>query len=109
MKDDNVLVVVLEAEEPPQEAELAKRLSRLDLQNMRKWWNWQTHHLEGVAPKGMGVQVPPSAPNSLNPPVSCCVCPPVAPSSAIYGPQAPFFPSPDAAATEMKTGCEVIP
>ena len=23
---------------------------------------WQTHHLEGVAPKGMGVQVPPSAP-----------------------------------------------
>ena len=29
---------------------------------MRKWWNWQTHHLEGVAPKGVGVQVPPSAP-----------------------------------------------
>jgi hypothetical protein len=29
----------------------------------RKWWNWQTHHLEGVAPKGMGVQVPPCAPN----------------------------------------------
>src|SRR6185312_8403153 len=23
----------------------------------------QTHHLEGVAPRGMGVQVPPSAPN----------------------------------------------
>ena len=23
---------------------------------------WQTHHLEGVAPRGMGVQVPPSAP-----------------------------------------------
>src|ERR1035437_5904003 len=19
----------------------------------RKWWNWQTHHLEGVAPKGV--------------------------------------------------------
>ncbi len=29
---------------------------------MRKWWNWQTHHLEGVAPQGMRVQVPPSAP-----------------------------------------------
>ena len=28
----------------------------------RKWWNWQTHHLEGVAPKGVGVQIPPSAP-----------------------------------------------
>ena len=32
---------------------------------MRKWWNWQTHHLEGVAPKGVGVQIPPSAPMSL--------------------------------------------
>src|SRR5438067_2179467 len=31
---------------------------------VRKWWNWQTHHLEGVAPKGVGVQVPPSAPYS---------------------------------------------
>src|SRR5579859_8139228 len=30
---------------------------------VRKWWNWQTHHLEGVAPKGVGVQIPPSAPN----------------------------------------------
>src|SRR5206468_11565121 len=30
---------------------------------VRKWWNWQTHHLEGVAPKGVGVQVPPSAPS----------------------------------------------
>ena len=30
----------------------------------RKWWNWQTHHLEGVAPKGVGVQIPPSAPSS---------------------------------------------
>ena len=30
--------------------------------NVRKWWNWQTHHLEGVAPKGVGVQIPPSAP-----------------------------------------------
>src|SRR3977135_3923549 len=29
---------------------------------MRKWWNWQTHHLEGVAPQGVGVQIPPSAP-----------------------------------------------
>jgi preprotein translocase subunit SecG len=29
---------------------------------VRKWWNWQTHHLEGVAPKGMRVQLPPSAP-----------------------------------------------
>ena len=27
----------------------------------RKWRNWQTHHLEGVAPKGVRVQVPPSA------------------------------------------------
>jgi len=33
--------------------------------SLRKWWNWQTHHLEGVAPKGMGVQVPPSAPSIL--------------------------------------------
>ena len=32
---------------------------------MRKWWNWQTHHLEGVAPKGVGVQIPPSAPQVL--------------------------------------------
>jgi hypothetical protein len=31
----------------------------------RKWWNWQTHHLEGVAPKGVGVQIPPSAPMPL--------------------------------------------
>src|SRR5437763_16474289 len=31
----------------------------------RKWWNWQTHHLEGVAPKGVGVQIPPSAPTPL--------------------------------------------
>ena len=31
--------------------------------NLRKWWNWQTHHLEGVAPKGVGVQIPPSAPS----------------------------------------------
>ena len=31
--------------------------------NVRKWWNWQTHHLEGVAPKGVGVQIPPSAPS----------------------------------------------
>jgi hypothetical protein len=30
--------------------------------SVRKWWNWQTHHLEGVAPKGVGVQIPPSAP-----------------------------------------------
>ena len=27
---------------------------------------WQTHHLEGVAPKGMGVQVPPSAPFEIS-------------------------------------------
>jgi hypothetical protein len=32
---------------------------------VRKWWNWQTHHLEGVAPKGVRVQVPPSAPYIL--------------------------------------------
>src|SRR5438874_13736244 len=30
---------------------------------VRKWWNWQTHHLEGVAPKGVGVQIAPSAPS----------------------------------------------
>jgi hypothetical protein len=33
--------------------------------DVRKWWNWQTHHLEGVAPKGVGVQIPPSAPISM--------------------------------------------
>src|SRR6266849_4378112 len=33
----------------------------------RKWWNWQTHHLEGVAPKGVGVQIPPSAPCTHSP------------------------------------------
>jgi hypothetical protein len=33
--------------------------------HVRKWWNWQTHHLEGVAPKGVGVQIPPSAPLHL--------------------------------------------
>jgi hypothetical protein len=32
----------------------------------RKWWNWQTHHLEGVAPKGVGVQIPPSAPRHFD-------------------------------------------
>src|SRR5262249_34234665 len=26
-----------------------------------KWWNWQTHHLEGVAPRGVRVRFPPSA------------------------------------------------
>ena len=41
-------------ENPPQSEELRGHL--------RKWWNWQTHHLEGVAPKGVGVQIPPSAP-----------------------------------------------
>ncbi len=34
-------------------------------ESLRKWWNWQTHHLEGVAPKGVGVQIPPSAPLAL--------------------------------------------
>ena len=34
---------------------------------LRKWWNWQTHHLEGVAPKGVGVQIPPSAPLQIEP------------------------------------------
>ena len=34
--------------------------------DVRKWWNWQTHHLEGVAPKGVRVQVPPSAPYTSN-------------------------------------------
>ena len=35
---------------------------RISVGSVRKWWNWQTHHLEGVAPKGVGVQIPPSAP-----------------------------------------------
>ena len=30
---------------------------------LRKWRNWQTHKLEVLALKGVGVQVPPSAPN----------------------------------------------
>ena len=25
------------------------------------WWNWQTHHLEGVAGRPVRVRVPPSA------------------------------------------------
>src|ERR1700761_5192203 len=29
---------------------------------MRRWRNWQTHYLEVVAPQGIGVQVPSSAP-----------------------------------------------
>ena len=29
---------------------------------MRKWRNWKTHHLEGVAPQGVWVRIPPSAP-----------------------------------------------
>src|SRR5574341_1249056 len=37
---------------------------RGEARSRRKWWNWQTHHLEGVAPKGVGVQIPPSAPFS---------------------------------------------
>ncbi len=37
--------------------------SRDSICSVRKWWNWQTHHLEGVAPKGVGVQIPPSAPS----------------------------------------------
>ncbi len=27
------------------------------------WWNWQTHHLEGVAPQGVRVRIPPRAPS----------------------------------------------
>ncbi|MGA2539555.1 MAG: hypothetical protein ABSF53_26345, partial [Terracidiphilus sp.] len=42
-----------------------------------KWWNWQTHHLEGVAPKGVGVQIPPSAPGFR------FVCTPLILSSAV--------------------------
>jgi hypothetical protein len=30
---------------------------------MRRWRNWQTHKLEVLAPQGIGVQVPSSAPN----------------------------------------------
>src|SRR5439155_14754051 len=32
-----------------------------EIKTLPKWWNWQTHHLEGVAPRGMRVRVPPSA------------------------------------------------
>ena len=45
----------------PSDADLAKYRTRGSY-SVRKWWNWQTHHLEGVAPKGVGVQIPPSAP-----------------------------------------------
>src|ERR1700722_11811009 len=45
----------------PSQDELAKHRSQLSYK-VRKWWNWQTHHLEGVAPKGVGVQIPPSPP-----------------------------------------------
>ena len=31
----------------------------------RRWRNWQTHQLEVLAPKGIGVQVPSSAPELL--------------------------------------------
>ena len=44
--------------------DIAGRISQIKaVLNVRKWWNWQTHHLEGVAPKGVGVQIPPSAPS----------------------------------------------
>jgi preprotein translocase subunit SecG len=39
-----------------------QRTNGFSIKPERKWWNWQTHHLEGVAPKGVGVQIPPSAP-----------------------------------------------
>ena len=39
-------------------------LAIVGIYEVRKWWNWQTHHLEGVAPKGVGVQIPPSAPET---------------------------------------------
>ncbi len=45
----------------PSDADLGKLLITWRY-SLRKWWNWQTHHLEGVAPKGVGVQIPPSAP-----------------------------------------------
>ena len=35
-----------------------------DVATLRKWRNWQTHKLEVLALKGVGVQVPPSAPKS---------------------------------------------
>src|SRR5258708_2256229 len=49
--------------EIPSRSKLAKLLITGN-QEVRKWWNWQTHHLEGVAPKGVGFQIPPSAPKS---------------------------------------------
>src|SRR2546428_135207 len=41
-----------------------------------KWWNWQTHHLEGVAPRGVRVRVPPSALSLLiiKPLLASCLC-----------------------------------
>ena len=41
---------------------IIERYWQMQFKAVRKWWNWQTHHLEGVAPKGVGVQIPPSAP-----------------------------------------------
>ena len=48
-----------------QQTSVALKQSAKMLILKRKWWNWQTHHLEGVAPKGVGVQIPPSAPKKL--------------------------------------------
>src|ERR1700674_4827008 len=47
----------------------------------RKWWNWQTHHLEGVAPKGVGVQIPPSAP--ARPRTHGIFCAPISSSASV--------------------------
>ena len=37
--------------------------NRFEFFPSRKWRNWQTHHLEGVAPQGVWVRIPPSAPS----------------------------------------------
>jgi hypothetical protein len=33
----------------------------LSIINLRSWWNWQTHHLEGVAGRPVRVRVSPTA------------------------------------------------
>ena len=32
-------------------------------QDLRMWWNWQTRRTQNPVPKGVRVQIPPSAPN----------------------------------------------
>jgi hypothetical protein len=39
--------------------------------HMRSWWNWQTHHLEGVAGRPVRVRVSPNAPSMFTQPGEC--------------------------------------